>query len=470
MKQYMTFPKKSFREKFIGDKAFYKMILTIAIPIMVQNGISNFVSMLDNIMVGRVGTEAMSGVSIANQLIFVYFLCMFGGLGGVGIFTAQYYGNNDQEGIRSTFRYKFWLGLILTVLATLVMSLFGDQLIKVYLTEDGSDVDTALTMKNGISYLRIIMLSFPAFFFLNVYGSMLRECGETVLPMKAGIIAVLVNLVFNWLLIFGKLGFPELGSDGAAIATVLSRYVEAGIIMIWTHTHKKKNPWVVGLYRTLKVPKENIKKYFVKGMPILANEALWSFGMATLTQCYSTRGLNVIVAINIANTINNCLNIIFMAMGNAVAIVVGQSLGAGRLKEAKDQDNKMVAFSIAFSLVTSLLLVAAAWIFPEIYNTSEEAKHLATMFILGYAIFTPQNAFMHCAYFTLRSGGKTFITFLFDSVSIWCLSIPTALLLSRLTSVSALTIYFCVNIADWAKLAIGYIMVKRNSWVQNIVQ
>ena len=141
----------SLREKYVGDRKFYRNIMTIAVPIMVQNFITNFVSMLDNIMVGRVGTEAMSGVSIANQLIFVYFLCMFGGLGGVGIFTAQYYGNNDQEGIRSTFRYKFWLGLILTVLATLVMSLFGDQLIKVYLTEDGSDVDTALTMKNGIS-------------------------------------------------------------------------------------------------------------------------------------------------------------------------------------------------------------------------------------------------------------------------------------------------------------------------------
>ena len=122
---------RKIRKKFIGDKAFYKMVLAIAVPIMIQNGITNFVSLLDNIMIGRIGTEQMSGAAIVNQLIFVYNLCMFGGLAGAGIFTAQYFGQKDHEGVRQTFRYKFWLAVILTVVTALVFLVSGDALIRI---------------------------------------------------------------------------------------------------------------------------------------------------------------------------------------------------------------------------------------------------------------------------------------------------------------------------------------------------
>ena len=230
------------KQKFIGDKAFYAMVLAIAVPIMVQNGITNFVSLLDNIMVGQLGTEQMSGISIVNQLMFVYNLCIFGGLSGVGIFTAQYFGQKNEEGVRHTFRYKIWMGLALTALAVLIFWFFGGFLIQLYLndSQDGGNLQAALLY--GMRYLRIMLLGLPAFMLLQVYASTLRECGETVIPMKAGLTAVLVNLVFNYLLIYGKLGFPKLGVEGAAIATVLSRYVEAAFVLVWTHRHTERNP------------------------------------------------------------------------------------------------------------------------------------------------------------------------------------------------------------------------------------
>ena len=183
--------------KFIGDKAFYKMVLAVAVPIMVQNGISNFVGLLDNIMVGQTGTEQMSGVAIVNQLFFVYYLCIFGGLAGAGIFTAQYFGTKDFEGIKTTFRFKFWMGLILTLGAIAIFMLFGKELIFTYLqgSEDGGDIMLALDA--GQRYMKIMLLGFIPFMILQVYAGVLRECGETVIPMKAGIIAVLVNLAFN---------------------------------------------------------------------------------------------------------------------------------------------------------------------------------------------------------------------------------------------------------------------------------
>ena len=298
--------------RFIATKAFYLFVLSVAVPIMIQNGISNFVNMLDNLMIGRIGTEQMSGASIVNQLIFVYNLCIFGGVSGAGIFTAQYFGQKNHEGVRQTFRYKIWLGTALTILALVLFLTRGDALIGLYLKGEGTPEQIRQTLSYGKEYLQIMLLGLLPFMLTNVYASTLRECGETILPMRAGVAAVLVNLVFNYLLIYGKAGFPEMGVAGAAAATVLSRFIELSIIVIWTHRHPEKNPFVVGLYESLKVPAALVKKIVIKGTPLLINEALWSGGMAMLIQCYSVRGLNVVASHNIANTINNVFNIVFI--------------------------------------------------------------------------------------------------------------------------------------------------------------
>ncbi|MCI9144302.1 MAG: MATE family efflux transporter [Lachnospiraceae bacterium] len=458
-----------FGKKFIGDKAFYKMVLAVAVPIMIQNGITNFVGLLDNIMVGQIGTEQFSGVAIVNQLMMVYYLCVFGGLAGAGIFTAQYFGQKDDEGVRHTFRYKFWMALILTGMAALVFLAAGDTLIQMYLSGSNDGGDLAAALRYGRSYLHVMLFGLPAFMMVQIYVSTLRECGETVVPMKAGIIAVCVNLCLNYLLIYGKLGLPALGVVGAAIATVVSRYVEASIVIVWTHRHKEKNPYIEGIYSTLKVPVRQAGKYFIKGAPLLVNETLWSAGMAMLTQCYSMRGLNVIAGLNMANTINNMFNVVFIALGDAVAIIIGQMLGAGRMEEARDADNKIIAFSVCCCVGIAMLMAVIAPLFPQIYNTSQEAKTLAVQFILAQAVFMPQAAFIHATYFTLRSGGKTIVTFLFDSVFVWCVSVPVAYCLSRMTSIPVIAIFAMVQMTDWIKCVIGFVLVKKGVWLQNIV-
>lgn len=461
--------KGDFRKKFIGDKAFYGMVLAVAVPIMVQNGITNFVSMLDNIMVGRVGTEQMSGVAIVNQLIFVYHLCIFGGVSGAGIFTAQYFGQKDDEGIRHTFRYKIWISAILTVLATAIFCLFGPALIQMYLNGDSEGGNLAAALLYGKQYLWVMLLELPAFMLIQIYASTLRECGETVVPMKAGLAAVCVNLTFNYLLIYGKFGFPALGVVGAAIATVLSRYVEALIVIWWTHRHRERNTYIVGVYQSLKVPGLLVKKFFFKGVPLLLNETMWAAAMATLTQCYSMRGLSVVAGLNIANTVNNVFNVVFIALGNSVAIVIGQLLGAGKMEEARDKDNKMIAFAVLSCVGVALVMLCIAPVFPRIYNTTDQVRGVAAQFIVCQAIFMPQNAFLHASYFTLRSGGKTVITFLFDSVFICCVSVPIAYVLSRFTSLPVILIFIFVQMGDWIKCAIGFALVKKGVWLQNIV-
>lgn len=456
--------------RFIGDKAFYKMVLLIAVPIMIQNGITNFVGLLDNIMIGQIGTEQMSGVAIVNQLLFVYNLCLFGAVSGAGIFTAQYFGQKNHEGIRQTVRFKFWIVSLITLVTVLLFLFAGDSLIAFYLQGDGTAESAADTLRFGRQYLAIMLPGLIPFALMQVYSSTLRECGQTVLPMKAGVTAVFVNLILNYILIYGKLGMPVLGVQGAAIATVASRVVEASIVLIHTHRHREENPFVKGLYTTLKVPMNLTAKIIIKGTPLLLNETLWGAGMAMLTQCYSVRGLNVIAALNISNTINNVFNIVFIALGESVAIIVGQLLGAGKMDEARDTDNKMIAFSVFCCTCMAAVMFCFAPVFPRLYKINDEARELAKYFIMVTAVFMPQNAFLHAAYFTLRSGGKTVITFLFDSVFIWCVSVVIAFTLSRFTAIPVIGVYIMVQLGDLIKCAIGFVLVKKGIWLHNIVE
>ena len=455
--------------RFLATKAFYLLVLSVAVPIMIQNGITNFVNMLDNLMIGRIGTEQMSGASIVNQLIFVYNLCIFGGVSGAGIFTAQYYGQKNIEGVRQTFRYKIWLSVILTAAAILLFIAAGDSLVGLYLKGDGNPEEAAKTLLYGRQYLHIMLFGLPFFMLTNMYVSTLRECGETLLPMKAGVTAVLVNLLFNYLLIYGKFGFPELGVRGAAVATVISRIGEFLIVVLWTHGHKEKNPFVEGLYSTFRIPGRLVKKIVIKGTPLLINEALWSGGMAFLAQCYSVRGLHVVAAMNISNTINNVFNIVFIALGNAVAIFIGQLLGAGRMEDARDTDRKLITFCVLSCTVTSVVMLIVAPFFPLLYNTTEDVRSLARQLIIVNAVFMPMYAFLHSTYFTLRSGGKTVITFIFDSFFMWLVSIPVAFGLSRFTGLPVIKIYVLVQATDLLKCILGFVLVKKGVWLNNIV-
>lgn len=445
------------------------MVLLIAVPIMIQNGITNFVSLLDNIMIGQIGTEQMSGVAIVNQLIFVYNLCIFGGVSGAGIFTAQYFGQKNDEGIRQTMRFKLWMTAAITVLTVTLFLFFGTGLINSYLKGEGTAEDLAATLSYGKQYLGIMLLGLPAFAIVQMYSSTLRECGQTILPMKAGIAAVFVNLTLNYILIYGKFGAPVLGVRGAAIATIISRYVEMFIVVMQVHRKKDKYFYISGLYHTLKVPRDLTLKILKKGSPLLFNETLWAAGMAMLTQCYSIRGLNVVAGLNVSNTINNVFNIVFIALGDSVAIIVGQLLGAGKMEEARDTDNKLIVFSVVCCTCVAAVMFLLAPLFPRLYNINGEARLLARNFIMATAVFMPQNAFLHATYFTLRSGGKTIITFLFDSVFIWCVSVVIAFTLSHYTALPVIAVYVMVQLGDIIKCIIGFVLVKKGVWLQNIV-
>ncbi|MBQ9269908.1 MAG: MATE family efflux transporter [Oscillospiraceae bacterium] len=437
------------------------------LPIIIQQGITNFVGLLDNIMVGQVGTEQMSGVAIANQLQFIFQLCIFGSLSGAGIFCAQYFGKGDQDKIRSVFRYKVLSTALITFLGIGVFWFFRTPLIRLFLTESGSG-NLEATLQYGTEYMVVMLIGMIPFAAVQLYASTMRETGETSIPMRAGIIAVLVNMVGNYILIFGHFGAPKLGVTGAAVATAISRFAELGIILIYTRVHRARFPYFTGIYRTLTVPLSLAKDITVKGMPLLLNELMWSLGTTIIVQCYSTRGLSAVAAYNISSTVSNFFAIAVFAMGSAISILVGQDLGAGEFERARDTNRKMIAFGMALCLFAAVLLAMAAPFFPKIYNTTEEVRSLANRLLWLDALFLTARGLYNSCYFTLRSGGKTLLTFLFDSVSMWVVNIPLALILAYCTGIALIPMFLIVQCADALKAVAGLILVKKGIWINNL--
>lgn len=456
--------------RFIGDKAFYRRTFAIALPIILQNLITNFVSMLDNVMVGQLDTAQISAVTIVNNnLLFVFMLCMFGGAAGAGIFTTQFYGSGDNEGIRHTFRFKILISLLLTALGVALFFFGGDGLIGLYLQGDGDPEVAAQTLFYGRQYMRIMLIGLLPFALTNAYAGTLRECGHPAVPMVAGFVAMFVNMGLNYVLIFGKFGAPAMGVAGAATATVISRYTELAVVATWTHLHPKKCPYSKGLYRSFRIPGRLFKSIILRGMPLLVNECLWSTGMAVLNQSYSYCGLDVVPALSIAFTINNLASVVYHSLGNVVGIITGQMLGACRPEEeVRDQNRKLTALCTMSGVVFGALGVCLSGVFPMLYNTTDTVRQLAAGMILIMSVIMPFPAYTFPVYFTLRSGGKTLTTFLFDCGSVWFITIPLSYCLSRFSGLPILVIFFLCNATDIVKSFIGYLVVRRGDWIQNL--
>lgn len=447
----------------------YRRALALALPMMIQNGITNAVGLVDNVMVGSLGTESMTAVSIAGQLFFVFFLAIFGGLSGPGIYSTQYFGQGNIEGVKNVFRLKWWIALFCLVAGTAIFLLWGNDLLRLYLQGQAEGIDAAATLQYGRQYMLIMLLGLPPMVVTQIYANTLRETGESVKPMIASVCSVVADICFNYMLIYGKFGLPRLEVRGAAVATVIARFVEMSVIVLWAHFGKEKYAFLQKVYRSMKVPVSMTITIIKKSLPIFFNEFLWAGGMAVMTQCYSIRGLTVVAGLTISNALCNMLNVVFIAMGNAVGILSGQMLGASEYEKAKRDSLRLMWFTGGMSLLLTVILIAVSGVFPLLYDTTAKVRHYGTVFIVITAIFFPLQGFLNALYFTLRSGGKTVITFLFDSMYTWVISVPAAYLLCRHSVLSIMVIFTLVQSLDFIKVIVGYVLIKKGVWMNNLV-
>ncbi|HPF53429.1 MAG TPA: MATE family efflux transporter [Eubacteriales bacterium] len=456
--------------RYFGDKLFYAALVAVVLPIVVQQGVTNLVNLLDNIMVGRLGTTAISSVAIVGNLIFVFNLALFGGISGASIYGAQYAGVGDNDGVRHTFRFKLIIGIGLLIIAFAVFGFFEDELIGLYLNQEAaSPEEIAQTLKDAKEYLHIAVWALIPFMLSQSFAGTLRELGDTKPPMIAGICSFATNLVLNYVLIFGKLGLPAMGVRGAALATVIARVAELCYIIIWIYTRKDRYPFAVGALRSLRLPWDLAKRVIKTGWPLLLNETLWSMGQAMITQSFAVRGLNTVAATSITSNVWAIFAIVMMSMGNAISIMVGQKLGADDIEGAKDVDRKLLCIDFLIHLVIGSLVIATSGVIPLLYNVTPEVRSLTSQLLVIAGAALPLHCLTHATYFTLRAGGRTIVTFLFDCVFTWAIPLPLAFVLAHYTNISPVWIYFVVQFADSVKLAIGIPLLKSGGWARNVI-
>ena len=470
-----------FLRKFIGNKAFYRSVLIILLPLVVQQGITSAVNLLDNLMVGSLGEESLSAVSVVNQILMVFNLTIFGGLSGVSIFGAQFAGKGDVDGMRQSFRAKLYFGVTVVVIGIALLALFGENFIGIFLAGESDPARAALALQEGSSYLTIMLFGLFPFMLVQAYAGSMREMGKTVATMVGSVIAILTNLVLNFLLIypvreltvFGltfTMWGAGMGVRGAGLATVIARFVEMIFVLTYAHLHQDRYIFLKGAFRNGYVPFSLLKRIAITGTPLMLNEIFWSLGMTFINQCYSTRGMTALAALNITSTAWNLFCIIMFAMGNAVSIMVGQCLGQGDVKQARDVDTKLLFITVVSHIVLGAGLAALAGVIPHWFAVTEEAKRLASVTLIIAGVSLPIHAFLHATYFTIRSGGKTFVTFLFDSVYTWCVPAVLAFCLSRFTDAGVVTMYFCIQFIDVVKLVIGLFMLRSDFWANDLTR
>ena len=390
--------------------------------------------------------------------------------GGASIFASQYHGSNDNDGVKKTFQFK-WIMILLTIsVGFFIFLFFGEKLISTFINTNSDDTtDPILVQRYAWNYLKIMLIGIIPFAVKEIYASALREAKQTLVPMIAGVSAIVVNLVFNYLLIFGKLGFPALGVEGAAIATVLSRFVELAVVAVYLHANSNKHQFIKRVYLKKFINIRDVRRFLPKTLLLCANEILWSLSITLIFQCYSMRGLDIVGAMNICNNINNVFMTLGLSLGNAIAIIIGQLLGAKKYDEAYDTGVKLLAFSLFISIISSLLMVTSGLFIPNVYKTTTAIKKMAFKFTLVAAIGMPINTFNTSAYFMIRSGGRTVLTFLFDSAFAWVVRIPLAYCLVVFTDLNILLVFLFVTLSELIKVPIAIFIVKTKIWLKTII-
>lgn len=446
-------------KSLIGDKKFYKTVLLIALPIMLQQGITSFVSLLDNIMIGQLNQEAIEGVNIANQILFIIMMALSGGLAGPGIFIAQYNGAKDDEGVRQSFRVKLIFAVTISIIGFLII-FFNDRFLASLFLDKEASIDSA------VNYFKYATLTIIPICFIQVYGTSLREIGHAIFPMIAGIVAVVINITLNYLLIYGNYGFPNMGVSGASLATLIARIVEA--LMVITYSHIQKFNFAHHVYRDFRISRNNLINITKKGLPVLGNEILWSGANTLLVFAYSLRGGDAVASVSITSITMNLFYVSFNALASGVAILVGSELGSNNLEGAYDNAKKLVFFSVSVCIGLSIILFFIAPYVPLLFNISANARSMATKLLRIMSFMFPVFMYNTNNFFVLRAGGRTVLAFIFDSCFMWTISVPLALLLGYLTTLPLIYFYGIIQSLDLLKIIPGYKLFKSKIWIKNL--
>jgi len=441
------------------DRAFVKSISSIALPMMMAQLINSSVNLIDNIMVGQLGGFAIGGVASANRYFYLGLAVIMGVSNGTAIFIAQFYGAKRQNKVQESFRLSVIVTLVLLLPVMLAAILFPDTIIRFFNKAPG-------LLPAGRAYLPIVGIALIPQGLSFCTQSAMRAVGDTRTPLKIAIVTVLTNVVFNYLLIFGHMGFPRLEVAGAAAGTLIARIVE--LILTLGVAHKSNYYFTTRIRDMFKISRDIVKEVSAKSFPLTINELFYGSAMAMIFKLYATRGTDVMAAMTILGTNSDLFFIIYSGLAAATFVVVSQPLGANKLDEARANGYKMLRFSSYLSVIFASLMFISSFIVPEFYLVAPEVKSMAATFVRIYSVFYLVYTTNVQCFYTVRSGGDTKSSMIMDSGFFWLVNIPIVAMAAYWTDWSIYWVFLIGQFVDVFKMILALYLVKCEGWVKNL--
>jgi putative MATE family efflux protein len=444
------------------DRRFWGLIIKIGFPIALQNLIFNSLTLVDNMLVGGLGDSHIAAVGVAGKLNFIFAVFLFGVNSGANIFSAQFWGKKDLKGVRMVLGTSLMMGMSIAVIFTMIGLLFPHKVVDIF--SDDPEV-----IRLGASYLRIIALTFPISAIASSFSIQSRGVGRPQVPLLASATALTLNAFLDYILIYGKLGLPAMGIEGAAVATVIAKVVECVIIL--TVIYSRKYELAVRLKDLEGVNRAFVAKLIKPVTPVILNELLWAVGVTGYTYFYGKLGTEAVATVQILDIINGMFFSLFMGLGNACGALVGNLIGAGDETRARVYAKRSVVVGVMLGAVVSVLLLIGAPFFLRFFNITEETLLVCRRTIYVYAAYTiPKLINMIMIVGVCRSGGDTVFAAIIDAGAPWFIGIPMAFMGVQVLALPVYWVMALINIEELVKSILGFRRLLSGKWLHNLVR
>lgn len=449
------------------DRDFFRLVLTISIPVIFQYLVTDMAGLLDSIMVGKLTLEEITGVTIASQIISIIASCMSGCTVSASIYESQYHTVGDNRGIQEVIRYKIVCCLVIYVSMAFIIMIFHSDLIKLFVNDNTCDLNKVIIY--GKEYMGILCLGLIFYLLSQVFMSTMVDIGKTKIPFMTSLISITYNLIMNYLLIFGKCGFPALGSKGAAIATASSHLVSIIIILGILLIKRDNYPFLNGLFKTFRISKHLLIDISRNGLLLILGGFTWNLGNTLLVQNYSMMGVSAVLAVTISFKLISVLRLLMSSFGETIIVILGRYIGVKSREEIIHANNLIIKCAFILSLILMTIGFILAPIYPSFFNVPKETRDLIQYCLVFYSSMFIFNCLDQVGYYTLTAGGKTWDSFKFDSGFIFVVYLPLSFILTRFTVLNFKTVFFIVQIFEVLKCYLIFSRMRKNEWITSSI-
>ena len=438
-------------------RSLRKEIVRLALPIALQQFMTALVGACDAIMLGKLSQDAMSAVSLATQVTFVFNLFMFAFMAGENMFVAQYYGKGDYTGISQVFSLVTKICGCIAVVFLAGTLFFPEQLMRILTNEE-----TLIVL--GSEYLRVIGISYVFSGIAQTFLAIMKNCGAVNMSTLINGVMVILNIALNAVFIFGLSGFPKMGIKGAALATVLATVVQ----FVWSVGY------VLCRIRAVKFSLRSCEKklfgrFWQKTVPLLINNLAWGIGFSMYSVIMGHLGTDAVAANGIANISKNLVVCFCLGLGNAGSIIVGNRLGADRLQEAKEVGETLTKTAIIAGIVSGLVLIALSPFITKMVDLTPTARgYLQKMLLISSYYIAGKSVNCMTIGGIFAAGGDSKFGMLCDSVTLWCIIVPLGCICAFILKLPVMVVYFVLNLDEIIKLPVVYKHYKKYKWIKNL--